>query len=354
MLKIIKRAEVSSKQALLQKLAAILFAFVCVIGIIAIIGYNPFEVFHKIIEGSILSKFRFQETMNITIPLVVLSLGVAIAFKMRFWNIGAEGQFYMGAFAATFFALNFPHWPKPILLIVMFVAAMIAGGIWSGFPAVLKAKLGTNETLVTLMLNYVAIKWITYLQNGPWRDPNGSGFPRIARFEDSAVLPQLFGIHIGWIIALVLVVLVYVLMNKTKLGYEMTVVGENEQTARYAGMNVAKILIVSVFVSGALCGIAGMMQASAIEKSLSAQLSSGLGFTAVITCWLAKLHPAAIVVVSFLFAMLLQGGTYLQSSMQIPAAVASIVQAVILFFVLGSEFFTQYKIVKRKKSAKVS
>ena len=347
MLKVIKRAEVSSKQAILQKTIAIICALLAVCVIIACIGYNPFEIFYRLIEGSIFSTYRLQETLIITIPLVVLSLGVAIAFKMRFWNIGGEGQFYTGAFAATFIALNFSSLPKPIVLILMFIAAIIAGGIWSAFPAFLKAKLGTNETLVTLMLNYVAIKWVTYLQNGPWRDPNGSGFPRIARFEDSAVLPDLFGVHIGWIIALVLVVLVHILLNKTKLGYEMAVVGENEQTARYAGMNVAKILVVAVFFSGALCGVAGMMQASAVENSLSSQLSAGLGYTAIITCWLARLKPATIVIVSFLFAMLVQGGTYLQSSMQVPSAVASIIQAVILFFVLGSEFFTQYKIVRK-------
>lgn len=212
----------------------------------------------------------------------------------------------------------------------------------------LKSKFSTSETLVTLMLNYIAIKWITYLQYGPWKDPQAIGFPKIPKFPAAAVLPELFGVHIGWVFALVLTVLVWVLLSRSKLGYEIAVLGESETTARYAGMNVTRITIVAILLSGGLCGLAGMMQASAIEKSLSDQLSGGLGFTAVITTWLAKLSPPAIILVSFLFAMLLQGGVYLQSALQISSTVADILQGVILFFVLGSEFFLRYKIVRRK------
>jgi simple sugar transport system permease protein len=183
------------------------------------------------------------------------------------------------------------------------------------------------------------------LRYGPWKDPHASGFPRISPFADTAVLPQLFGVHIGWIVTLVLVVLVYILMKDSKLGYEIAVIGESEATARYAGINVAKTVIVTMLISGGLCGLAGMMQASGIEKSLSEQLSGGLGFTAIITTWLSRLNPPMTLVVSLLFAVLLQGGSYIQSSLQIPAAVSDILQGSILFFVLGSEFFTQYRVV---------
>lgn len=349
MFQVVKRAELSPKKESMLKLFAVIIALVMVALILLLIGYNPMEIYMKIIEGSTGTAYRFQETVNKTIPLLVMSLGIAMAFKMKFWNIGAEGQFYMGAFGATFIALKFGEsLPMIAALPLMFVVAAICGGIWAFIPAVLKTKFGTSETLVTLMMNYVAINWISYLQFGPWKDPKAMGFAKIATFSESCILPELFGVHIGWIIALVLVVIIHVVLKYSKLGYEVGVLGENENTARYAGMNVKKILIMAIMVSGGLCGIAGMMQASAIEMSLTNKLSGGLGFTAIITAWLAKLNPIAMVGVSFAFAVLLQGGAYLQTAMQIPSSVSGVIQGIILFFVLGSEFFTQYSIVRKK------
>jgi len=351
MLKIVKKNELTRSKEITLRVGAVLAALLASAIIIAFMGYNPITIFWNIIKGSTGTLYRFKETINKSIPLVVLSLGIAISFKMKFWNIGAEGQFYMGAFAASFVAFNYSTLPAIILIPLMMLAGFVGGGICALIPAFLKIKFEASETLVTLMLNYIVARWIQYLQYGPWKDPKAGGFPKMPRFVDEAILPKVFGVHIGWIIALVLAVLVYILFRKTKLGYEIAVVGENDTTARYAGMNVSKILIVSVLLSGGLCGLTGMMQASAIENSLSEQLSGGLGFTAIITTWLARLSPPVIVVVSFFFAILLQGGSYLQSSMQIPASVADILQGVILFFVLGSEFFTRYRLVTAKKLA---
>lgn len=349
MLKIVRKTDASPAQERMMRVGAVICALAASALVLALLGFNPFEVFAKIVEGSLLSSHRLVSTLNKTIPLVVLSLGIAIAFKMKFWNIGAEGQFYMGAFGASLAAFSFYQLPAILMIPLMMVSAFIFGGLLALIPAVLKSKFSTSETLVTLMLNYIAIKWITYLQYGPWKDPQAIGFPKIPKFPAAAVLPKVFGVHIGWIFALVLTALVWVLLSRSKLGYEIAVLGESETTARYAGMNVTRVTIVAIMLSGGLCGLAGMMQASAIEKSLSDQLSGGMGFTAVITTWLAKLSPPAIIVVSFLFAMLLQGGVYLQSALQISSTVADILQGVILFFVLGSEFFLRYKIVRRKK-----
>lgn len=349
MFKIIKKMEPTHKQEVFMRVIAILAALIAAALMMALLGYDPIQVYTKIIEGSLSSGYRIKETIHKTIPLVVLSLGVAVAFKMKFWNIGGEGQLYMGAFGASYIALNFYHLPTVPLLTLMMLASIICGGLWAFIPALLKAKFSTSETLVTLMLNYIAIKWISYLQYGPWKDPKAIGFPKIATFESNAVLPEVFGVHIGWMIALILVIAVHILLNYSKLGYEISVLGESETTARYAGMNVTKIMLISILISGGLCGIAGMMQASAIEQTLNDQLSGGLGFTAVITTWLAQLSAPMTVVVSFLFSVLLQGGAFLQSSMKIPSAVAEVLQGVILFFVLGSEFFIRYKIVFPKK-----
>lgn len=348
MIKIAKKEELSRNKALLVRVLAVFVALIASAIMMAFMGYNPFDVFKNIIEGATGTEYRITQTINKAIPLTVLSLGIAVAFKMKFWNIGAEGQFYLGALGATYIALNFSDLPSIILLPLMMISSLILGGLWCLFPAVLKSKLGTNETLVTLMMNYIAIKWVTYLQYGPWKDPNAFGFPKIAKFSSNAVLPSVFGVHIGWIIALFLVIFIHILLTKSKIGYEIEVLGENETTARYAGMNVTKILIIGAMISGGLCGLAGMMQASAIEKSLTYTLSAGLGFTAIISAWLARLSAPAIVVVSFLFAILIQGGSYLQSSMQIPSSLSDLLQGIILFFVLGSEFFINYKIIKEK------
>lgn len=351
MIRIAAKTEATGKKAMLFRAAAILSALAASAVIIAIIGYNPFDVFGKIFKGSLGSAYRFRETVNKAIPLSVLSLGTAVAFRMRFWNIGAEGQFYMGAFAASGVALAFPELPAPVLLPLMFLTGMLAGAVFCVIPALLKIRFGASETLVTLMLNYIAQKFVSYLQYGPWKDPAAKGFPKIASFSDNAILPKLFGIHIGWLITLFLAVIVFVFIRRTKIGYEISVIGESERTAHYAGISVNKVMLIAVVVSGGLCGIAGMMQASAIEHSLSEQLSGGLGFTAVITTWLAQLNPLAVVGVSFLFSMLIQGGSFLQSSLQIPASMAQILQGIIIFFVLGSEFFLRYKFVFGNKGA---
>ena len=217
-------------------------------------------------------------------------------------------------------------------------------------PALLKARFSTSETLVTLMMNYIAVSFISYLQYGPWKDPASLGAAKIARFSDNAILPKVFGIHAGWIIMLALVVIMTIVLKYTKLGYQIDVLGESETTARYAGMNTLKIMFAAVMISGGLCGMAGFMQASAIEKSITDSMSGGLGFTAVITAWLAKLKPPVIVVVSFAFSMLLQSGKSLQV-IGIPSSITEILQGVIIFFVLGSEFFINYKLSFRRENA---
>ena len=343
------------RRDIVTRLAAVFAALVCASLIMAALGYNPVAVFSNIIVGSTGTAHRIRQTIVKAIPLTTLSLGVAVCFKMKFWNIGAEGQFYLGALFATWTAYHFKTLPAGALLPLMFAASLIGGGLWAlvpAIPAVLKSKFRTSEILVTLMLNYVATKFITYLQYGPWKDPSAGGFAKMPKFVDAAVLPKLFGVHIGWIIVLVLALAVHILLAKTKLGYEISVIGESETTARYAGISVAGVTAAAVMIGGGLCGAAGFMQASAIEKSLTDQLSAGLGFTAVITAWLARLSAPAVVVVSLLFAALLQGSAYIQTALQVPSAVADILQGVILFFVLGSEFFLNYRLVRTQSSEK--
>ncbi len=344
MMKISKRAELPKRQEMIIRASAIVFSLVCAGLVIMILGFNPVQVFREIIMGALGTELRIKQTIVKAIPLIITSMGILVAFKMKFWNIGGEGQIMMGAFGASLVALFGPDLPKPVMLLAMAAAAMLFGGIWAFIPAFFKAKFGTNETIFTLMLNYIAIKWVTYLQYGPWKDPASQGFPKVANFEPHAVLPSLFGVHIGWIISILLVALVYLFINHTKKGFEITVVGESLETARYAGMNIKSIIVTAMLVSGGLCGLTGMIQASAIEHTLNSALSGGYGFTAIITTWLGRLSAPVIFVVCLAFAILLQGGAYIQIALAIPSAVAEMIQGIILFFVLGSEFFLQYRL----------
>lgn len=352
MMKISKRAELPKKQEVFIRAVAIVFSLVCAGLVILILGFNPLVIFREIVLGALGTELRIQQTIVKAIPLVITSLGILVAFKMKFWNIGGEGQIMMGAFGASLVALFGPSMPAPLTLLAMAVSAMIFGGIWAFIPAFFKARFGTNETIFTLMLNYIAIKWVTYLQYGPWKDPASQGFPKVANFEPNAFMPSLFGVHIGWIIAIILVALVYIFINHTKKGFEITVVGESLETARYAGMNIKSVIITAMLVSGGLCGLTGMIQASAIEHTLNSAISGGYGFTAIITTWLGRLSAPVILAVCIAFAILLQGGAYLQIALSVPSSVAEMIQGIILFFVLGSEFFLQYRLSFRHELGK--
>lgn len=351
LVRIAKRTGLSRSKAAGYRFMAVVMALIASGIFISLLGHNPLEVYISMINGAFGTAHRIKETILKTIPLVITSLGIAVAFRMKFWNIGAEGQIFMGAFAASFFALRFPDMPKPLLLLLMAAAGIIGGGLWALVPAFFKAQFGTNETLMTLMMNYIALKWVTYLQYGPWRDPKANGFPIIARFSDNAVLPKVLGVHMGWIIMLILIAVIHIYIHYTKKGYEISVLGESENTARYAGMDMKSIIITTIMLSGGLCGLTGMIQASAVNNTLAVEVTGGVGYTAIITTWLAQLSAPVVLLVSFLFAALVQGGAFIQTAFQIPQAAASIMQGMILFFVLGSEFFIQYKLAIRRKEA---
>ena len=347
-----KRAERTKKEIARLRTMSVILAIVAGGLFILAIGYNPFSVYKTIVSGAFRSEMAFQATIKIMIPLIIPALGITLAFKMRFWNIGAEGQIIMGAIFATYFALfwwDLPHW---LLIILMFVSGAVGGALWGMIPAFFKARFNTNETLFTLMLNYIALYMISFLRDGPWQDPESSGFPKIARFGEAAQLNKIFGIHMGWLIGLVLVVIVYIYLKYTKQGYEISVVGESRATAGYAGMNYKKIVIRTMAFSGALAGIAGMIQVSGSDMTLASSVAGGVGFTAIIIAWLAQLNPFGILIVSFLFSILEKGSSVMQSSYGLSTYSADVLQGIILFFVLGCELFVRYKFVFRGKGGK--
>lgn len=348
---IAKRTELNTRQRWLLRAGALLLALLAGGLFILVLGHNPLSVYGTIISGAFRSKMAIQGTVNVIIPLLISALGVTLAFKMRFWNIGAEGQIIMGAIFATYFGVFQGNWPHLVLIPVMFLAGMLGGGLWGLLPAFFKAKYNTNETLFTLMLNYIALQLIVFLRDGPWADPNSSGYPKIARFGSNAQLDKVLGIQSGWIVGLILVALVFVYLRYTKQGYEISVVGESHATARYAGMNVSKIMLRTMFLSGAVCGIAGMLQVSGSDMTLTASVAGGVGFTAIIVAWLAQLHPLGILLVSSLFGILEKGCSVVQTNFGLSTDSAEVLQGIILFFVLGSEFFIRYRLVLRKRRA---
>ncbi len=352
LLHIIKRQEMGKRQATALRFGALLLALIAGGVFILCMGHSPFGVYRTMVSGAFRSKMAVQATVRNMIPLLLTSLSVTLAFKMRFWNIGAEGQMIMGAVFASYFGLFHSDWPHAVLIPVMLLAGIVGGGLFGLIPALFKTKFGTNETLFTLMLNYIALYLVVYLEDRPWRDPSSPGYAKFAIFGNNAKLSKVFGVQSGWIIALVMLVAVAVYMKYTKHGYEISVVGESEATARYAGMNVKKIVLRTMFLSGAVSGIAGMVQASGTTGTLSQGIANGVGFTAIIVAWLGRLNPVSIFIITFLFAVMEKGSSVVRSTFNLSEAFASVLQGIILFFVLGCEFFIRYRIVARKRGGK--
>ncbi len=347
LVRVVKKTELTGGKLALFSLGGLFLALIAGGIFILALGKNPFSVYQTIFLGAFRSKMAMQGTIKIAIPLLITSLAITFAFKMKFWNIGGEGQIIMGGIFATYFALFHSDWPHWLLLIVMLLAGMIGGGLWGLIPAFFKSKFGTNETLFTLMLNYIALYMIKYFTEGPWRDPTSSGFPKIATFVPNAQLDKVFGVHAGWIIAVILVFLVFFYLQYTKQGFEIAVVGESQNTARYAGMNVSRIVMRTMFLSGAICGIAGMTQATGAAYTLGESITGGVGFTAIIVAWLARLNPFFSVFFTLFLSALQKGSSVMQSAFGLSTYVSDVLQGIILFVILGVDFFTQYKLVFR-------
>ncbi len=348
-IRLAKKEDASGVKAVLIRVASILAAVILSGVLILLIGHDPIETFAAMLEGSFGSAYGIKNTVTVAVPLLVIGLGLSIAFSMRFWNIGAEGQLIMGAIWGTFISHQLPeNMSRLLALPIVAGAAILGGAFWAVIPGLFRAYSRTNETLFTLMLNYVAIKFTVYLRCELWKDPDAMGFPQIAPLPSSAHLPKLFGIHIGWIIALILVVIVHVFLRYSKLGYEIRVVGESEKTAHYAGINVRKVIITGTIISGALVGLAGMIKLTGVSWTLSESIGGGNGFTAVMVAWLAQLQAPVMILTSILFAAMEQGAMAMEISVGVPASVSKVIEGLILFAALSSDLFIRYRVVIEK------
>jgi ABC-type uncharacterized transport system, permease component len=352
LLRMVKRDAITPASA--WKIRGLAFLCALLVGgiLLLLMKHNPLQVYQAMIVGAWGTKTVTYETIKIAVPLLITAIGISCAFKMKFWNIGAEGQILVGAVAAGAFGFFTAHiFPKTPLVLLMMLAGIIAGGLYGLLPALCKSKWGTNETLFTLMLNYIALALVKYLMNGPWKAA-GSSFPKMEMLVPGARLTKVLGVHWGWILALVLVVIAYIYFNKTKQGYEIAVVGESNETARYAGISVSKVFIRTMFLSGAICGLVGMLQFAGADYTITEGTAGGVGFTAITVAWLAKMNPYGMLVVSLFIAMLERGANTIQTHFKIPASAAELLIGIILFFMLGCEFFISYRLIGRGKEEK--
>ncbi|MDQ7859919.1 MAG: ABC transporter permease [Armatimonadota bacterium] len=305
---------------------------------LAATGHDPAHAYREMAVGAFGSSFAVEQTLVKAIPLALAGLGVALAFTMGLWNVGAEGQLAVGALAASWLALSAGGLPAAVVLPGLTLLGALGGAAWALVPAALRAYAGVNEIISTLMLNYVALLWVDYLVFGAWADPTAFSFPYSRRFPEAAHLPRLYGdVHAGALAALVAAAGLALLLGRTRWGYEIRTIGASQAAARYAGIPVRRRILLVMATSGALAGLAGAGEVSGVIHRIQQGLSPGYGFTAIIVAWVAQLRPWAVVLVAVLFAALLNGGFVLQTA-GVPAAIAYMLQAMILTFVLAGEY----------------
>lgn len=352
-----KRRTFSRKAIFLVPLVSFFISLFLTAILLAIFGANPFLTYAAMFRGAFGSWPNFTETLVKAIPLMLTGLGVLIAFRLKFWNIGAEGQLTFGGIAAAWVALFWtPYLSDWMVLPVAIMMGMLAGAMWAGIPAFLKVRLKVDEVLTTLMLNYVAILFSEHLYYGPWRDPKGFGFPGTSQFPDMAWLPRIAGrAHLGLIFALILALVVWFILNRTRWGFELEVIGNNPVAAQTQGINISRNIMIALFIGGALSGLAGVCEVTGISHRLQQGLSLGYGYTAIIVAWLAQLNPFASILVSLLIAALLVGGDQVQMMMRLPAAMGLVLQGMLLFPMLAGSLFTEYKIrlIRSKPATKL-
>lgn len=332
-------------------LVASLAAGIVIVGIIfAANEVDPFFAMRKIFGGSFGSLYGFKETVTKAIPLLLIGTGLSLAFRGKFWNIGAEGQLLAGAMIATWVALKLgPTASRHIVIPLMFLGGFLGGGLLGLLPAIFKIKFRINEIISTLMLNYIVAEFIQYLIVGPWKGETQFGFPYTDDFAEAAKLRLISASRIHYatlIIAVVAVVLLTIMLYKTRTGYEIRVSGENPDAARYAGINFFRSALLMMLISGGLAGLAGVGEVAGIHYHLSYPytISSGYGFTAIIVAWLARLNPAFVPFSALFFSGILVGGDAIQISLGLPAATVNIVNGVLLFSLITGEFFLRNRV----------
>lgn len=320
---------------------------------IAANGMNPVLVYEKMFRSAFGTAYGLTETMVKAIPLLLCGLGIAVAYRISVWNIGAEGQLTVGAMAATAVTIYFPDLPSFWSLSLMLLFGIAAGALWGLLTAIPRTHFGVNELITSLMLNYVALLALDYVVFGPWKDPKGFNFPGSPMFTAAQSLPVLGStrLHIGLLFGLIAVVIYYLMIRFTKWGYELRLIGANPVAARYAGIPIKRHIIIVMLISGGLAGIAGMAEVSGVTHKLMQGISPGYGYTAIIVAWLAKLNPLGLIVTSILFGGLIVGG-YSVQTIGLPSSISEMLQGSILFFLIAGDMIYRFRIRRSRVQLK--
>lgn len=334
------------KAWLIRIVALALSLCACAVVIYALTNMNPLEVYKGIVAGAVGTTKRSWVTVRDTMTLLCISVALAPAFKMRFWNIGAEGQVLVGGLATAAVMIYLGSMPTWLLFATMVVASVAAGMIWGLIPAVFKAIWNTNESLFTLMLNYVAMQLVTF-SIVYWENPKGSNSVGLINMATrNGWFPALFGQQytLNVVIVLTIAILMFVYLCYSKHGYEIAVVGESENTARYAGINVKKVVMRTMALSGAICGIAGFLLVSGSSHTISTSTAGGRGFTAIVVAWLSKFNSFMMLIVAFFLVFMEKGASQIATQFNLNENASDIITGIILFFILGCEFFINFRL----------
>ncbi len=335
----------------LVSLGAVVVALLLGAAVLSLVGGNPWRAYAHIARASVGSLGVFSDTLVTATPLILTGLAATLAFRMRLWNIGAEGQFYMGALGASIVVLAplVPATaPRIVMLSAMVVFGVLFGAIWGAIPGALKARLNVNEIITTLMMNYIALQFVNYFVFAVWSE---GGFQMSPTFPRTAWLPRLadyarqfrvlrgLTTHLGLVLALIAAVIVWYILYRSLWGYEIRLIGDNARAAQYAGLNIVSNTVLVMMLSGGLAGLAGMSEISGVVHRLQAAISPGYGFSGIIIAWLAKLNPLVVVPVAVLFGALILAGREIQ-----PAGVPRLIQGIILFMLIASEVLLRYRL----------
>lgn len=319
---------------------------------------NPLEAYSALFAGAFGGVSGITQTLTKATPLMLVGLGIAIAFRAKVINIGGEGQIIAGAMAATACALALRNWPGWLLLPMTTLVGAFAGGVWGFIPGILKARLGVNEILSTVMMNAIALQLMNFLLRGPMIDPAevaaGTRIPQSAALPMQVWLPRLVPrtlFHAGFILAIVLAVLIYIFLWRTTLGYRIRAVGLNPAAARYAGVSVPRTLTLAMMLSGGFCGLAGAVEIMGVHRRVVEGFTGGYGFSGIVVALFGGLHPLGIMPASFLFGGLLVGADRMQRAVQVPAALITALNGLVVLFVVSSAIWSQRRAERRQRAA---
>jgi ABC-type uncharacterized transport system permease subunit len=340
--KLEKRREPSMAMLVITPIASVILTMLIGIVVFDLIGINGFRAVVDIFLSPILASYKWQDVALKAAPLIIIALGLSMGNRAQVWNIGAEGQYVIGALCAAGVGLGFGTAGG----FLMVLAGIVGGGLWAAIPAALRTRFNVNEILSSLMLTYVALQVLGYLVGGPWKDPNGRNFPATAPLDRGQTLPVWPGstVHLGVLIALVLPFVFWVIMARSEFGYQVRVVGSSPTAARHGGFDSRRTIWATMIIGGAMAGLAGALEFTGVLHKIDLGFPSGYGFTAIIVAFLGRLNPIGCLIAGVVLAVTYVGGQMAQSSVHIPNSTAGIFQAMMLFFILASDILVRYRV----------